>query len=486
MHFYNREKELARLGEIASLSADSAHFMVITGRRRVGKTELIRKFGEGREDLLYFFVSKKKPLVLLDEFRDLLATRMPLLKTLSFASFSDFFAFLFAQMQKKPLFLVFDEFQNFQQVEPSVFSTLQNLWDRNKDSAKGTIICIGSVQTLVREIFEGAKEPLFGRVTSRLYVEPLIPNVVADILADHHVDPSRQLLYYYTLFGGIPKYYFLLDRYRLFGKPRREIIRKLFCETDALLQHEGRDLLIEEFGRNYLLYFSILQVIAGGETQMARIADCAGINVNSISKYLEELASYYQVIERRIPVTEAKREQKIGRYHLKDPLLRFWFRYVYRNQSLIEIGDEEGLAGKIEADLPTLMGWSFEELVRALLLKRNDCSVVPFRFTRIGGFWTKRGDVEIGIVALDEEGGSIFFGECKLNGNRFSAGDARRLREKAQSVKWRKGSRKEYYGLFSADTVPEKAVKALAAEGIAVHNLRRFFQINSKWERPHE
>lgn len=475
MRFYDREKELSRLGEIANLSEESAHFMVITGRRRVGKTELIRKFGEDRQDLLYFFVSKKKPLVLLDEFRDILSTRMPFLKNLSFTSFDDFFTFLFAQMQERPLFVVFDEFQNFQQVDASVFSILQNLWDRSKDSIKGTIICIGSVQTLMREIFEGAKEPLFGRVTARLYVEPLVPDVVAEILADHHLDPSSQLLYYFTIFGGIPKYYFILDRYRLFSKSRREIVRKLFCETNALLQHEGKDLLIEEFGKNYLLYFSILQVIAGGETQMARIADCAGINVNSISKYLDELTSYYQVIERRIPVTEERREQKIGRYYLKDPLLRFWFRYIYRNQSLIEIGDEEGLAGKIEADFPTFMGWSFEELVRSLLLKRNDGSIVPFRFTRIGGFWTKR-DVEIDIVALDEEGNNIFFGECKLNGNRFSVGEAKRLKEKAESVKWGRGSRREFYALFCTDDLPDKTVKALAEEGIAVHSIKRFFQ----------
>lgn len=477
MRFYNRERELARLNEIASLSRDAAHLMVITGRRRVGKTELVRKFAEGREEFLYFFVSKKKPLVLLDEFRDLLATKVPLLKTASFGSFGDFFAAIFSLMHERPLFIVLDEFQNFQQVEPSVFSLLQDLWDRNKNEIKGTIVCIGSVQTLMREIFEGAKEPLFGRVTARQYVEPLLPDVVAEILTDHGVDPVGQLLFYYSLFGGIPKYYFLLDRHRLFGKSRTEVIKKLFSETDALLQPEGRDLLIEEFGRNYLLYFSILQVVAGGETQMARIADCAGINVNSISKYLDELTSHYQVIERRIPVTEARQDQKVGRYHLKDPLLRFWFRYIYRNQSLIEIGDVEGLTAKIEDDLPTLMGSAFEELVRTLLLKRNDGSVIPFRFSRIGGFWTRKGDVEIDIVATDEEG-RIFFGECKLKGGRFTHAEAVRLKEKAGAVKWHHGGREEHYALFCVDPPQERLLGALRAEGVAVHDLKSLLHGN--------
>lgn len=471
MRFYNRERELSKLQEIASLSGHSAHFMLITGRRRVGKTELIRKFAEGRKDVLYFFVSKKKPLVLLEEFRELMTDRMPILKTVSFGSFQDFFSFLFIQMEQQPLFIVFDEFQNFQQVDPSVFSTLQHIWDSRKDAVKGAMICIGSVQTLMQRIFEGAKEPLFGRVTARIYLKPLTANVLAEILSEHHVDSAKHLLTYYTLFGGIPKYYFLLDRYRLFGKSLHEIILKLFCEIDAPLQNEGKELLVEEFGKNYHLYFSILQVIAGGETQMARIADCSGINVNSISKYLDELTTFYQVIERRVPITENRREQKIGRYYLKDPLLRFWFRYISRNQSMIAIGDELALAAKIDADIPTFMGWSFEELTRALLLERNDSSIIPFRFSKIGGFWNKSGDVEIDIIALDEEGGNILIGECKLNGNRFSVAEAKRLKIKAESVPWRSGNRTENYALFCLGDISVSATKSLAAEGVTVYKL---------------
>lgn len=471
MKFYNREYELARLKEIATLSANSAHLMVLTGRRRVGKTELIRKFAEEQEHVLYFFVSKKKPLVLLEEFRELLAVRIPILKTVIFNNFRDFFTFLFMQMEQQTLCIIFDEFQNFQQVDPSVFSTLQDIWDRRKDVVKGTIICVGSVQTLMQEIFEGAKEPLFGRVTARLYLKPLAANVIVDLLREQTVEPAKQLLFYYTLFGGIPKYYFLLDRYRLFGNNRTEIIRKFFCESDALLQQEGKELLIEEFGKNYHLYFSILQVIAGGVTQMARIADCAGINVNSISKYLEELTSNYQIIERRVPVTETRNEQKIGRYYLKDQLLRFWFRYIFSNQSMIAIGDEAGLLTKIEGDLQTLMGWSFEDLVRTLLLERNDTTVIPFRFSKIGGFWNKSGDVEIDIVALDEENGNILIGECKLNGNRFTSTEAKRLKVKAESIAWRKKNRKELYALFCLENVSASTARTLTEEGVSVYTL---------------
>lgn len=243
MKFYNREKELSKLSELATLSRTSAHMIVITGRRRVGKTELIRRFSLDHGNLVYLFVSKKKPHILLEEFRDLLSERIPLIKTASFRSFEDFFGFLFRYMKEHPLFIVFDEFQNFESVDPSVYSILQKYWDREKDEIKGALIFIGSVFTLMQKIFEGNKEPLFGRATSRLYVEPLNPDALVEILSDQHLDAAANLPFYFTLFGGIPKYYFIADRYQLFGKSHSEIIRKLYCETDAPLQNEGRNCL---------------------------------------------------------------------------------------------------------------------------------------------------------------------------------------------------------------------------------------------------
>lgn len=473
MKFYNREKELSKLSGIASLSVKKSHMVVIAGRRRVGKTELIRRFSQDRRDLVYLFVSKKKPQILLEEFRDLLSGRIPLIKTVSFRNFEDFFAFLFSYMKEHRLIVVFDEFQNFEFVDPSVFSIIQKHWDREKDNITGAFIFIGSVFTLMKKIFEGEKEPLFGRATARLFIEPLNPDAITEILSDHHLDAALQLPFYFTLFGGIPKYYFLCDRYHLFGKPQTEIIRKLYCEKDAPLQNEGKELLIEEFGKNYHLYFSILQIIAGGETQMGRIADGAGININSISKYLDELTSYYQVLERRTPVTELRHESKTGRYHIKDPALRFWFRYIFKNQSLIEIGDEKGLTSKILNDLSTFMGGSFEELTKALLLKRNIEGSLPFRFNRIGGFWSKKGDVEIDIVAINDDEGKVLFGECKLKGGRFSKAEAQRLREKAEYMKWRIGKRKEYFALFSIDEISETQKKSLEREGILHFDLKR-------------
>lgn len=475
MKFYNRENELAKLERIVREGEERIHLVVSSGRRRVGKTELIRHFAAGKERFVYLFVSKKKSNLLLEEFRELLSEHIPLLKSVTIDSFDAFFSVLFTKMTETPLYVVIDEFQNFKQVDESVFSIIQKHWDLNNMNAKGAIICIGSVQTLMRDIFEAQKEPLFGRVTERIPVRPLSVDVVASILRDNGADVLKDLLFFHALFGGIPKYYDLIHRSKLFKSSHKHVILRLFCEHDALLQNEGKELLIEEFGKNYQYYFSILQTVACGVTQMSQIADKSGIMVTSISKYLDELVTKYEVLERRQPVTVTTEDNKNGRYYLRDPLLRFWFRYLHKNQSLVALGAEERLADKILSDLPTFMGLHFEVMIRELIVSRNDGSVIPFIFDRIGSYWDRKGSVEVDVVALDDAGSSIFFGECKLNGNQFHADDAIKLKQKAAKIRCGNESRKEYFALISRDPVGPRTRNVLQKEGISCIELSGLF-----------
>ena len=191
MKFYNREKELAKLERIAREGEDRIHMVVSSGRRRVGKTKLIRHFATDKSNFVYLFVSKKKSNLLLEEFRELLAEHIPLLKSVAIDSFDAFFSVLFTAMAESPLYVVIDEFQNFKHVDDSVFSIIQKHWDLSSMYAKGAIICIGSVQTLMRDIFEAQKEPLFGRVTERIPVRPLTADVIAQILNDNDANIHR-------------------------------------------------------------------------------------------------------------------------------------------------------------------------------------------------------------------------------------------------------------------------------------------------------
>jgi AAA+ ATPase superfamily predicted ATPase len=476
MKFYNRHRELDRLEWIVNDGTRQAHLVVLSGRRRIGKTALIRHFTDGRDDFVYLFVSKKKPHLLLAEFTELLSERIVLLKSATISSFEALFTIILDEMALNPLFVVLDEFQNFLQVDESVFTILQKLWDQYRYKCKGVIICIGSVQTLMR-IFEGNNEPLFGRATDKIALKPLPVEVIAEILNDNRVDIEKQLIFYYSLFGGVPKYYSLLSRMNLFRKTRQEIIKLLFCESDAILQNEGRELLIEEFGKNYHLYFSIMQTVACGVTQMSQIADKTGIGVNSISKYLDELVSYYEVLERRLPITATDGEHKKGRYHIADPLLKFWFRYIHKNQSLVAIGEDTRLSEKIDNDLSTFMGLNFGNMMREVMIGRNDGSLVPFIFDRIGGYWDRNGKVEIDIVAMDKE--QIFFAECKLNGNQFTTHDVNVLKTKGKLVRWGTEDRKEYFALIANEPLHQKTKKLLAKEGIICIDLPQLFQIDT-------
>ncbi len=477
MKFYNRDREVSRLKEIFAEGEEQAHLFVLSGRRRVGKTSLIKHYCEGRRDSLYLFVSKKKPHLLLAEFTEILSERFPSFKHFTINSFESFFRLLLEEMCVIPYYITIDEFQNFQQVDSSVFSVLQNLWDSYKDRVKGAIICVGSVQTLMKDIFEGSKEPLFNRATCKMSLKPLSVETIAHILIDNGIDVPKNLLFFHAVFGGIPKYYSLLHRAKLLHSPQANIISRLFCEPDALLQQEGRDLLIEEFGKNYHLYFSILQTIAGGTTKMAQIADKTGINVNSVSKYLDELVSEYGVLERRSPATALSSDHKGGRYHIADQFLKFWFRYVHKNQTLIEIGDTVRLATKIEDDLPNFNGWVFEGMIREIMISRNNGTIVPFVFDRISGFWDRSGKVEIDIVALDDSKENIFFGECKLNGNVFTPTDIEQLKAKGKHVSWGKDSRKEYYALFSNKDLTKKTRELLSKHDILGFDMQQLFPL---------
>ena len=132
----------------------------------------------------------------------------------------------------------------------------------------------------------------------------------------------------------------------------------------------------------------------------------------------------------------------------------------------------EGRTARIIQDLPTLTGKSFESLVRGLLTRVNSEGRLPFRFSRIGGYWNRTGDIEIDIVAFNEDSGDVLWGECKLNGNKFSAADALRLKEKAAKVPWRKGSRRDNYALFSAGDLSAGRKEALRRAGLIPLDLR--------------
>ncbi len=458
MKFYNREKEIEAIKSLIKLSENHAHMLVVMGRRRVGKTRLIREFADGH----YFFVDKKSSSLLLKEFSAFLRTSFATFVP-EFANWDDFVRYIFEYSKEKHTVVVFDEFQNFRYVNPSVFSIFQKYWDAYSESSKILLVFIGSYVGLMKKIFTEEKEPLYGRITARMDLKPLKYKSTREICFYLGITEEEDIAKLYVTFGGIPRYYQLIEEYELSNY--EDIIRMLIFAENAVLRDEARQILVGELGRNYTTYFSILEAISFGKSTLKEISDFTGIEMKSLGKYLSELIRDFDLVERRMPVIGG---EKMGRYVLKDNMIKFWFRFVYPNVSFLEMDKNEMVLKRVKEDFPTYMGQAVEDIVKEMLEQR-----LPFEPTSIGSWWNRRGD-EIDLVAFNEKSGEILFGEIKWSGRETGVEVVEELQKKKELVEWRKNRRREYYIIFSKSGFTERAKEMMRERRIEGFELRDF------------
>jgi AAA+ ATPase superfamily predicted ATPase len=391
MHFYGREAEL-RLME--HLYATSPSFLVITGRRRVGKTELIKEFCRGKQ-ALYFYVDANKSIeVLIEEFGRLMVRTLDLPGYIRIDTPESFLEFLFSY--DHPLVVVFDEFQRFQKVHPSFISQMQRFWDLKGRESKLFLIVSGSSVGMIRKIFLDGDAPLFRRADNILTLRPFGPRDCFSILNDLGVEKPEEQLDLYLLFGGTIYYYTFLEKYGCTDLPGA--LDRLILNDLAPLRREMSDVMIEEFGREHATYYEILSAIAEGKRAQKEIADFTHRPATSLPPYLRDLVDLLGILEYRIPVTEDGRRSKMGRYIFSDNFFRFYARYIYRNMSLYEGGRYDILKGRILSEWKGFSGWAFEEMIRALLVRE-----MGTQYERTGAWWNRRGD-EIDLLALGPKG----------------------------------------------------------------------------------
>lgn len=263
MKFYNRTTELEILRSNYLQSLKTPTFQAIIGRRRIGKTMLITESLQGQK-YVYFFVSRKSEPILCAEFQHDVERMIGLKIFGTINRFKDLFEQLLLFATKENFTLVIDEFQEFDQVNSAIFSDIQNLWDQYKDRIKINFIVCGSVYSLMMKIFENNKEPLFGRLTSKIYLQPFKVDVIKEILTDYHPHyKPDDLLCLYMITGGVAKYIEILMEAGAFTK---KLMLDLVTQKDSVFLNEGRNLLMTEFGKEYGTYFTILQLIASGKT----------------------------------------------------------------------------------------------------------------------------------------------------------------------------------------------------------------------------
>ena len=411
MKFYNRTSELAELERIRNLSfRDNSRMTVVTGRRRIGKTSLVMR-SVASSPTVYLFVGRKNEATLCAEFIPVVARSLNTYVPEGIYTFRSLFQYLMELATQRSFNLVIDEFQEFYNINESVFSDIQNIWDSYRKKSHMNLIVSGSVYSLMQKIFQNAKEPLFGRADNIIKLSAFNIATMKKIMHDRYPEYSNDdLLALYTFTGGIPKYIELL--FDNTGLDVDGMIEFMVYENSPFTE-EGKNLLIEEFGKNYATYFSILSSISGGINTQPKIESALGNK--SIGGQLKRLIEDYHIIVRQRPVYSKQGTQAV-RYKIQDNFLRFWFNYFDRHRSLIEIKNFKGLRSIISADYPTYSGKMLESYFKRKLAE-------SYEFKEIGSWWEPKNEQnEIDIVALKLEKNQAIVAEVKRQKKNFKPG----------------------------------------------------------------
>lgn len=408
MEFYDRTNELAELQRIQNLSfSDHSRLTVVTGRRRIGKTSLIMKSVEGLPTV-YLFVGRKAEATLCSEFIPVISQSLDTFVPAEIRTFRSLFQYLMELASNKAFNLVIDEFQEFYNIDESVYSDMQNIWDAYRRKSKMNLIVSGSIYSLMQKIFQSKKEPLFGRADNIIKLSAFDLSTLKDIMRDYRSGYTNDdLLALYSFTGGVPKYVELFCDNQMLSVD--EMISFMVRENSPFTD-EGKNLLIEEFGKNYATYFSILSAISGGINTQPGIE--AALGDKSIGGQIKRLIEDYNIIVRQRPIL-AKEGSQTVRYEIQDNFLRFWFNYFDRYRSLIEIKNFVGLQSIIKKDYPTYSGIMLERYFKQQFAE-------SFQYRAIGSWWELKGyQNEIDIVGLKLEKNQAVVAEVKRQKKNF-------------------------------------------------------------------
>lgn len=408
MKFYDREKELGILQTNWEQSTEQGRLTVLVGRRRVGKTTLLtRSAVYGEQPLLYLYVSKDNERVLTEKFQEAAQQALGLQIYGRMDTFAQFFELLLRYGQQNHFTLVLDEFQNFLKVNPAIPSHIQDLWDRYHEKSKVNMVACGSIYNMMHKLFDNEDEPLYGRQDCRLNMLPFRIGILKQILHDHNPKYTPEdLLCLYTLTGGVAKYVAWLMDAKATTKAK---MLRWATQAGSPYLSEGTELIMSEFGKDYANYLSILQLIASGMNTQSEIDGAIGKNTGA---YLDNLEEYYSYIHRQQPMF-SKPNGRNSRWQLDDCFLRFWFRFIQRNQALVEMERNDLLLEIVEKGYEQYTSLVLEQYFRQKWMEEE-------RVTRVGNYWDRKGLNEIDMIALNEIDKTAVVAEIKRQRRKFS------------------------------------------------------------------
>jgi AAA+ ATPase superfamily predicted ATPase len=460
MDFINREAELEVL-ERAVGAAPPALF-VLYGRRRVGKTALLRRAAEGWRHV-FFTADLGSRADQLSSFTACLSQGLgeEELAGVTFPGWEEALRFVAARARRRPLVLVLDEFQHLVAADPSLASVLQRLWDTEiQETFLSLVLCGSYVGFMEREVL-GARKPLYGRRTGQLLLQPLLYRDAARFFPSWG---SERRMTAASILGGIPAY---LRQFDPEADLETNVLRSILG-LGAPLFDEPRFLMMEQL-REPQIYFSICRAIAHGGGQPNEIAQAAGlVGRGNLAAYLTTLREM-RFVERRVPVSVRNPERtRRGLYRLGDPFLRFWFRFVLPQRSSLEAGDAELVwRRKIVPHLAQHVSLAFEQACREHLRELNRRGELPAEYDRVGSWW--RGGEEVDAAAVGDDG-PLLLAECKWTSRPLGRDVLLTLEAKAPAVAadlQRTPSRVDLALFSRAGFTPDLEAEA-AARGVAL------------------
>lgn len=435
--FINRVDEMNILNN--EYSRDGASFVVIYGRRRVGKTTLINHFCEDK-NALYFLATEESEKENRNALKELVSQKYgnELLASASLDSWTPIFKIIAEESQKGRIILVIDEFQYLCKANKSFASVMQKVWDEILSKADIMLILCGSLINMMTSQVLNYASPLYGRRTAQIKLKQISFSHYHEFDEAFSIDEQIR---HYAVTGGVPKYIELFSKKKdVFVSIKENILSSgafLYAEPEFLLQKE-----VSEIGS----YFSVLKTIASGNRKLGNIAGALDVSQSNLTTYLKTLIDL-DILERAVPITEENPEKsKMGLYRIKDNFLTFWFKFVYPNRGLLESGQTKYVEEKIKKHfIDSHVAFVYEDICREAVWNLLSDSL---SFNRVGRWWGSK-DVEIDIVAYDSMGTDILFGECKYSNLKKGFNVLNDLQQKALAVNWNRDSRRESYVIYS-------------------------------------
>lgn len=454
MKFIDRDNEMALLEE--EYRRSEASFVVLYGRRRVGKSELLKEFIKGKRSL-YYLATEEAENENRSSFQSIAAVMLdlPLLEDAPFKKWEEAFRYISEQKKDERTIIVIDEFQYLGKENPAFPSVMQKIWDTILKEHNIMLILCGSLISMMISQALSYNSPLYGRRTSQIRLGPIPFSHYHEF---YEKKSKKELIELYSVTGGVPKY---IEQFRnsgdIFSAIQKNVLEKssfLYDEPYFLLQNE-----VKEVGS----YFSIIKSIAFGNRKLGNIAVDLEVKRTNLAIYLKTLTDL-GIIEREVPVTESSPEKsRRGLYRIKDNFIEFWFRFVLPNRSFIESGHADLAMRKIRANfIDNHVAYVYEDVCREYLWQLNAEGAWPFTFLKAGRWWDSRSN-EIDVVTIDPDEKNIILGECKYWKGEVGVNVLRKLEEKASLVDWYKNERKEWFVLFSINGFSEE-LRALAAK----------------------